>query len=39
MPRPLYFIPTTVLVSEQDTGKTSASYLLDSATMTLTESE
>jgi len=37
--RPLYFIPTTVLPSDQDAEKTSASYLPDSATMTLTESE
>lgn len=38
-PSPVHFFPTTVLLGEQDVGKSSASYLPDSATMTLTEIE
>lgn len=39
MPRLLYFIPTTILPSEQHSDRTSDSYLPDSATVTVRESE
>lgn len=39
MPRLLYFIPTTILLSEQHSDRTSDRYLPDSATVPLRESE